>query len=398
MSTPLYNSSWITQTRVTRGNVATVLLPPEIRGSGTSKDVLGVFITATEEVTVYSVNKQLYSTDAFTAYPTDSLGSEYVAVTWTNLAQIMVVAVDEGTTTVDFQFQDTFNTSDVFYNGVLYNGAGTLTVSLKRFETFHILSWYGDLTGTRITATSNIAAFSGAYKVAVEDSPNTEATSDHLVEQLMPTQAWGKEFITFPSPERTIGDYLRVTASEDSTTYYLNDQSYDLNASEFATHKIFSDTYYYITSNKGISVMLFSKNIGVFGFNDGPNGGDPAMSVVVPVPLYGYDYTWSTVHTTEGEFTSNFIIVVTRQDYIAGLMLDNEPISPEVLWTNVTGNDDYAGARVSVGDGSHSIYNINPAAPFLGIAYGNALYNSYAYASGLRLASINAVSTVKFLY
>lgn len=64
------------QTSVTRGNVASVQITADIRGDGTSKANLGVYITATEDVTVYSVNKQLYSTDAFTGYPTDSLGTE----------------------------------------------------------------------------------------------------------------------------------------------------------------------------------------------------------------------------------------------------------------------------------------------------------------------------------
>ena len=378
---------------MTRGDIATVLLPPEIRGTGTSKDQLGVYITSSEEVTVYSVNKQLYSTDAFTAYPTDSLGSDYVAVTWEGFSQIMVVATEEGTTAVDFNFPITYNTSDIFYSFVLYDGGQTLTVSLQQFETFHIRSWEGDLTGTNINGTGNFAAFSGNYKVAVADSPNTESTSDHLVEQLVPTQAWGKEFITFPSPERTIGDYLKVTAAEDSTSYSFDGNSYEINAYEFTLHRLNSDTYYYITSDKGISVMLFSKNIGVSGFNDGPNGGDPAMAVIVPLPLYGYDYTWSTVHTTEGAFTSNWIVIVTRQEYTSGLVLDNAAISEDILWTNVTDNDAYVGARVSVGDGSHSIYNSDPAETFFGIAYGNALFNSYAYASGLRLASINLVST-----
>lgn len=132
----------------------------------------------------------------------------------------MVVAVNDATT-MDFHFPGTFTANDVFYEGVLYNGNSTLTITLDRFETFHILSWSGDLTGTRINANSEFAAFSGGYKVAIKDGDLTEQTSDHLVEQLMPTQAWGKEFISFPSPERTLGDYLRVTAAEDGTTYNL---------------------------------------------------------------------------------------------------------------------------------------------------------------------------------
>jgi hypothetical protein len=42
----------------------------------------GVLITATEEITVFGVNKEPFSTDGFVSYPTDSLGTEYILVTY----------------------------------------------------------------------------------------------------------------------------------------------------------------------------------------------------------------------------------------------------------------------------------------------------------------------------
>jgi hypothetical protein len=48
--------------------------------------------------------------------------------------------------------------------------------------------------------------------------------------------------------------------------------------------------------------------------------------------------------------------------------------------------------------GYHSIYNNDPSATFMAIAFGNAKDNSYAYACGLRMALVNAVSMNLIMY
>ncbi|XP_060570175.1 uncharacterized protein LOC132728545 [Ruditapes philippinarum] len=215
---------------------------------------------------------------------------------------------------------------------------------------------------------------------------NTEITSDHLVEQLVPTQSWGKNFITFPSPERVIGDFVRIFASEDNTIYTVDGVDHTLQANEYDIHNFPQNQYTWVNASKGIQVAVYSKTIGKSYTNDGVNGGDPAISICAPVELYHADYTWSTVTTTSGDF-NNYIIVVTLRDYADDLVLDNANMT--ATWVDVLGNSDYIGTFVSVSPGSHNIYNTVPAHPFLGIAYGNAQYNSYAYAAGTRLAPIN---------
>jgi hypothetical protein len=48
--------------------------------------------------------------------------------------------------------------------------------------------------------------------------------------------------------------------------------------------------------------------------------------------------------------------------------------------------------------GYHSIYNNDPSATFMAIAFGNAQHNSYAYACGSRMALVNAVSMSLIMY
>lgn len=386
VTTPLYDPSWMAQTTVRRGDIQLLRVPANIRGANVTLGELGVHIISSHEITVYAINKEMYSTDAFIAYPVEALGSDYVAITWDEVPEIMVASITDGTT-VTFDISKSF-TEPLYYDNTIYSAGDVLTVTLDAYQTFHIISRYGDLSGTRIKSSSPISVFSGNYKTIVEDT-NTYETSDHLVEQLVSTQSWGTEFVTFPSPDRKVGDYFRVYASEDGIEYRHNGTTYSLDMNEYRTHNVPSDEYYWLSSNKGIQVAMFSKTIGNDSTEDGLYGGDPAMSLCVPVGLYGSDYTWSTVTTTVGNFT-NYIIVVLLTNYTHELVLDNVNIN--ATWKSVHGNSDYVGTFINVSPGAHTIYNIQPAHSFLGIAYGNAEYNSYAYASGLRLGSINVVS------
>jgi len=387
ITTPLFDSGWLTQVNATRGNIVQVNVPATIRGLGTALESKGVLIQAMEEVTVYCVNKQKFSTDGFIAYPVDTLGTEYVAVTWDAKPVIMVAAVTDGTS-VTFAIPSTYSSS-FDYDGNTYNGGTNLTVSLNRMQTFHLYSDYGDLTGTTLSGNQAFVAFSGNKKTAVEDT-NTGTSSDHLVEQLVPTQSWGTEFITFPTPERTVGDYIRVLAAEDNTNFTFEGSSYILNAAQYTTFNKPSGSYFYVTSDKGICIAIFCKTEGKSGYNDAVNGGDPAMSFSVPVALYGSDYTWSTVTATTGDF-NNYIVVVSNLNYISGLVLNDVAVS--ATWVNVTGTSDFVATYMNVTPGAHSLYNSVPANGFLGMAMGNAQFNSYGYASGLRLAHINLPCT-----
>lgn len=95
--------------------------------------------------------------------------------------------------------------------------AGTAkTVSLDKGQALPVSSTAGDLTGTPITSTKPVSVFAGQQCANI---PSTGyGYCDHIVEQIPPTAAWGKEFLTVPLKTRTKGDTFRMLASEDGTT------------------------------------------------------------------------------------------------------------------------------------------------------------------------------------
>ena len=161
----------------------------------------------------------------------------------------------------------------------------------------------------------------------------------------------------------------------------------------YNTHNVTSDTYYWISSDKGISVVHFSKTIGI---NDKSPDGDPSMSVVVPVPLYTRDITWNTITTASGIEYTNYIVLISKRTYTADLYLDNATIADS--WTSVIGNAEYVATAIAVTPGVHTAYNSNPIHGFLGMAMGNGRADSYAFPSRMRFANINAVCNLRIQF
>ena len=62
-----------------------------------------------------------------------------------------------------------------------------------------------------------------------------------------------------------------------------------------------------------------------------------------------------------------------------------------VRWSPIRGVSDIVVGVVEVTDGSHNIYHTDPSVVFSAISTGVAKYNSYAFATGTRMATINSV-------
>lgn len=61
------------------GAVDVFYIPYTMRETGTGMTSKALFITSDQDISVYAVNKEQYSADAFLALPIDVLGKEYYA-------------------------------------------------------------------------------------------------------------------------------------------------------------------------------------------------------------------------------------------------------------------------------------------------------------------------------
>ena len=375
-------------TKIRRGQIEIITLNKSLSGKNVEHGNKGVLITATEEITVFGVNKELKSSDGFVSFPTDSLGTEYILVTWSSDGEFMIIGVTDGTI-VNITLP-TFRSTNlaVSYHNNTYRNGDVFTVHLNRYQTFHCYQQNGDFTGTKIVANHPVSVFSGAKSVAVSD---TEESIDHLVEQMIPVSMWGTKFVTISTPGRDIGDYFRIIASEDSTTISVpGHTNQTINATEYIELNVHTGDYKMVTSDKAAMVVMFGKSA-----KKGDNMGDPHMTVIPPSPQYSSDYTFTTVNSSAGEF-KNYAVVVIDTSMTGELMVDN--VLTDNQWTPINGSTNLVTATFNLIPGYHSIYNNDPSATFMAIAFGNAELSSYAYACGLRMALVNAVSMSLIMY
>ena len=121
------------------------------------------------------VNKEPFSTYGFVSFPTDSLGTEYILVTWSSDGEFMIIGVTDDTI-VKITIPTSVSTHlAVSYDGNTYINGDVFTVYLDRYQTFHCYQKNGDFTGTTIVANHPVSVLSGVKSVAVSDTMTRQA-------------------------------------------------------------------------------------------------------------------------------------------------------------------------------------------------------------------------------
>ncbi|OWF56701.1 IgGFc-binding protein [Mizuhopecten yessoensis] len=398
VSTPKYSgNAYLNQHfQISRGNTTMVSIDVELRMKGTSLSPKGILIQATDEVIVYGVNRQHNTNDAFLGLPVDVLGNEYYAVSYLptvklrtppQYAQLMVVATVDGTQ-VEITFPDSNDFDHVSFDGKDYYGGQTLTVTLNRCVALQLQTeGYYDLTGAYLKSDKPVAFFSGNVRAVV----GAAGSSDHLVEQLISTDRWGKRFVIVPIPERAVGDFFKVIGNTDatevdftcisSTSMITSDKILLAKAGSYQLVEMNPKSYCYIVANNSIFIGYFVKS----QYNR--DNHDPALILIPPIEQYAAEYVFATPKKTVGSYENFFLFVVKDKDK-AGLRLDEEPFPSTIDYVSIPNSSLVAGYMV-VEDGFHKFNHISPISVFGGIMYGRYTYETYGLPVGLRMAKIN---------
>jgi hypothetical protein len=332
-----------------------------------------IHITANAEVTVYGLNRIQATTDAYLGLPTDILGTDYIVLTYTGLggagSQLGVVATANVTTvTITPSVTTGARVVGVPYNVVLNQGQAYQL----RNNTANT-----DLTGTLITSDKPIAVFGGNQCANV---PVGVSFCDHLVEEIPPTNTWGKSFVTMPLATRTLGDTFRVLASSNNTSVFVNSvfkallnkgQKYEQIITGPAT----------ITADNPVLVAQYSNGTSFDGVTS-----DPFMMLIPPFEQFLNGYT---VTTPASGFALNFINVVAPSAAVGSTTLDGVAI-PAAGFTPI-GASGFSGAQRAVSLGSHRLAGPLPFGVFV---YGFADFDSYGYPGGLALGQVASVTTI----
>ncbi len=239
------------------GGLQSVTIPgtAQIQSSFIAEDK-GIHITATTEVTVYGMNAQTASTDAFLGFPLDAIGNDYYVMAY---FRDFGNAIPTQATIVATQNATTVTIIPSFTDG-LFTAGVPVTIGLQQGQVYQLRSVAvnADYTGTKISSDKPISVFGGAQCTNIS---GTLRACDHLVEQLPPLSSWGKSFLTVPLETRFGGDVFRFMAQTNGTNVNVNGILVaTLNAGQFFETILGSTTYNRVTSNEPILVGQYSRS------------------------------------------------------------------------------------------------------------------------------------------
>lgn len=334
----------------------------------------GIHIVANDEVTVYGLNREYYTTDAFLGLPTDVLGKDYLLLTYQNVnavnaAELGIVATQDNTTITITPIEDVGSRT----------GGTPFDITMNAGQSYQLENnndYPGDLTGTKITSDKPIGVF-GASKCA--NIPVGNYACDHICEMIPPTTTWGKKFGTVPLYTRTGGDTWRFLASENSTVISIDGVAQTaIDKGQYIETNLTTQSI--IESNKPILVAQYSNSS---TFDNAV--ADPFMMLIPPLEQFLANYTLSTV----AGYASHHVNLIAPNSVVGSLTMDNVAVSSGLF--SAIGSTGFSGAQVTVTEGSHTF---NATLPFGAFQYGFGDYDSYGYPGGQSFSPVATVSAV----
>jgi gliding motility-associated-like protein len=269
------------------------------------------------------------------------------------------------------------NTKTGFQKGQSFN------VVLNRGQTYMVQAALEseDITGSYITSSKPIAVFAGNPWTGV---PQECSNWDNLLEQMIPINAWGKQFVSAPSAF-TSYDLFRILASEDKTNVSVNGVFKSIDKGQYYEYQ--SNQPSFIKADKPIMVAQYL----VGGKCNGHSVGDPSMLL-----LNSIEQNRDTVilyNSPLQSITENYINLIVQTDDIDNTTIDGAPIGNLSIFRDVVNGSPYSYLTLKVSDGSHLI--INKGCGVIASAYGYGPAESYAYGGGANFRPINAAPIIE---
>ena len=253
------------------------------------------------------------------------------------------------------------------------NANATGQVVMNRFDTMEVRAPNGgDLSGAFVSGDKPIWVVGAVNCVNV---PTGVTYCDHIEEQMLPLDYWGKKYVGAHSPKRgTEKHYWRVYGGENGTVVTTNPVQpgtpLNLNKGQWVELAIANNTSFIFESDKPFLPVQY-----LAGTNGGAGTGDPAMYQMIPVEQFLDSYAF----VTGTGYTQHYAQII-RLKGGADVKIDG----------NVVGGyyavAEYEVADVKISEGSHFAESDSPFG-ILNIGYTDV--TSYAYPGGLKLAVIN---------
>lgn len=388
------NPSWSAEGTITHNNGTTTIDIPDVMGYNDQKFGIankGLFVQATDTISLYIANETQNSYDAANVLPVQALGCKYMVQTNKSLhypnsshnednrASFLIVATEDET---EVQINPTCQP--------MGQGSGPYPITLQRGQCYHVLNLNpgydnngdGDFSGTLIESLNQkpIAVFNGNSVTSVAASAVHEGY-DHVFEQAMPVEDWGKRFVVTKTlgSENLQDDRVKITALFDNTNVMRDGQLlYNNMAAGESRDFWLTGTNCYLESSGPVAVYLYNHS-----HSSSNNYGDPSMVWISPIEQTLEEVTFSTFAASNG--LNHFVNIVCYTPYVSGMTLDQNNISTS--FREVSGAEGLSYARIALEHGAHTL---RCPGGFIAHVYGNGDRESYAYTVGSSAKNLTA--------
>ncbi|XP_067660448.1 uncharacterized protein [Haliotis asinina] len=348
-----------------------------IFGIGTSSGM--VRLTSDKNVNIFGRYTGDDRGELYQALPATSLGSDYYVVTYCEapgqFCQIQIATLDIGTTATVVLANGGSSDVTVEFSGVTYYGGDTISIVLIQYQVVHLQST-SDLTGTRISANTNIVVYSGSSGTTIQG-----VGDGFLLKPMPPVSTWGREYVAVRTPGRNnTGDYFRIITCESNTIVTVSGESPIVlpNQGQWIQRNFSGSDVRMLSSNKPVMVVRLSP-----GQREATEPGLPTMVVMVPNEQFGTET--GVVVPKVSELTNSTVTVVTEKKYISNMVVESSSVTN---WARV-GNSNYMVSDVPVTSAVDFItVSSVPQARFAVYFHSHGSF-SLAYTGGRNFADIN---------
>lgn len=357
---------------------------------GNEVQAKSIHVLADNDITLYGANIRSKSADAFLGLPLDVLTGRYIVLAYPNgysgnffgngnydtPSEFAVIATEDGTTVnIAPSGSLTLNTRT----------SASFAVTLNRGEVFFgqadvYPDQEQDVSGTQVNANKPVAVFAGNKRTSIPTRVGN--FRDHLVEQLPPLDAWGRDAILTPhfkvTPSSTDTAVARIIAAFQGTdvTVTRAGSTQNFTLSPGVSVEVDLTEAMSVSATQPIMVAQYEHSVNVGGGPGDYDLGDPFMMLIPPTEQFDTAYAFQSI--IHPEFANqHYVNVVIPQQGVASLRLDGAPIS--ATFQPVPGSR-FSYAQVKVSGGSHYIRSDSAFGLYV---YGFGSANSYGYPGGM---------------
>ncbi len=403
----------------------------EVRTSEEALD-MGVHVYSDEPISVYVLNHRRVTSEGYLALPMSACGTKYMHLAYYDFMENMYGGEYRGSGFIVTAAED--NTQlRINLRGRGAEVGQTLgghrigdfwTVNLRKGQVYCVMGdgrtrGQFDLSGSTVTSNKPVG-FISFHKRTLIPSYDLYNGRDLLVEMLPPMNAWGKHYTTVEYERNDHGDFFRIIAAEDNTTWsckYYDPVSQKLLGQYGGTLKKAGDFDEYLevfvernsTNNlvsiRGTSVWKADKPVLVMQYSysadwDNATEFDPFMILVVPEEQFLNKTVFQTPDGRSGFNTNWFNIIAVgdtndpAQEKLKTIKVDDKPVwnlDASFLFNNIP-NTNLFWAKLNMQPGAHKIEGDTK---FGGYIYGFSQHDSYGWPAAMAINKLDETDTLK---